>query len=218
MLGELLETIIEELTEHWVKFLTAAGIALLGWFFGSFQARRRWAKRDFLDRLNVSLTRIDPLKDDPKGKLTIRTLLEMDCLEILLNREACKRLQSYATQTVPGKPVIPIPLKDRWFYLNSVLNELSERFAEGQIALSMGLKVVEDEFLICLTREAEGDVRTQKIRAMVVLKSLLENLPAECPNLDHPKHATRWSTMNAMAQLYKTEPDNFICVKLAIAE
>ncbi len=86
---------------------------------GRWRAAQSWKKREFFDRLNVSLNSLHG------GKLLIRTVLEKTCDEILLNKVAVERLIKMAQQTTKDNPLIPIPKEDRWFYLNAVLNELS---------------------------------------------------------------------------------------------
>lgn len=194
---QLIETVFEQLTEHWVKFVTGAVFMAVGWYFGKRRAMARWQKKEFLDRLNVSL---NVLQD---GKLRIRTLLEKTCEEVFLNRVAAQNVMETARHTTESDPLLPLPKEDYWYYLNSVLNEVSERFADGQLRRDAGLPVTVTQYLICLTCEQAGAVRTRKVRAMLVQKSVLENMPEEQPELESPTHITRWETLQRMAEQWQ---------------
>ena len=67
---DFLEVLIDKLEDHWVKIITAAAFMVIGWFFGKRKAAKDWEKREFFDRLNISLNII---RD---GKLKLRTLNE----------------------------------------------------------------------------------------------------------------------------------------------
>ncbi len=76
--------------EHWTKALASLVVFVVGIWWGRWRARRRWARRDFFHRLNISLNLIE------KGRLKIRTLIEKDMVEIVLNQAAVDQLQAAA--------------------------------------------------------------------------------------------------------------------------
>ena len=164
----------------------------------------------FLNRLNVSLTRIDG------GVLKIRTILEMDCETIFLNGAAANTIVKLARKTTEIDPLLPIPDADCWQYLNAVLNEISERFALGQIKSDLGQETVDGNYLLCLTCERAGPIRTQKVRAMLVRKALLLDLPEEEPAYESPTHETRWHTLHQMAHQYQSNPHRFVEIELSV--
>jgi len=207
---DLINAIFEQFEEHWVKFATAAAFMLVGWFFGRRKERHNWEKREFLDRLNVSL---NSLVD---GTLRIRTVLEKPAEEVFLNKVATNRLLQYATLTVPGQPIIPIPEQDRWYYLNAVLNEVSEHYSGGLLHADNNLPFTHARYLACLTREANGGINTQKLRAMLVRKDLLLNLPAEQPKFESPKHETRWETLHHLAEQYRADCSCFVEIEIVL--
>ena len=207
---QFLESLRTLLTEHGIKVLTAAMFTLMGWLIARWRAGRSWRKREFFNRLNISLNTIHD------GKLLIRTVLEKTCEEILLNSVAVEQLIQAAQKTTKEDPIIPVAKEDRWFYLNAVLNELSETFAEGLFRREAGKPVDAIRFLICLTNECDGEVRTRKIRAMVIRKDSLLNLPKEQPALESPNHAVRWATLQQMKKAYAADPANFIEVEILI--
>ena len=76
-------------------------------------------------------------------------------------------MQKLACQTNAHDPVLPIPISDTWYFLNAVLNDLSEQFAVGLLKRDSGAPVVATTYLVALTSESAGEMRTRKIRAMV---------------------------------------------------
>ena len=129
---------------------------------------------------------------------------------------AVERLINLAQTTTKTSPLVPISRDDSWFYLNSVLNELSEQFAEGLIRREAGRPTEAVRLLICLTNECDGDVRTRKIRAMVIRRDLLLALPEEAPKFESPNHTIRWQTLQQMQKAYGAEPWRFIDVEIVI--
>jgi len=208
--GDLLQTIRNLATEHGIKVLTAAAFTLAGWLIGRWRAARSWRNREFFNRLNVSLNSIHV------GKLLIRTVLEKTCEEIFLNSHAVDRLLKAAQRTTKEDPFVPIEKSDRWFYLNAVLNELSETFASGLFRREAARPHQAIRYLICLTNECDGEVRTRKIRAMVIRKELLINLPKEQPALESPNHQIRWKTLQQMQKEYVADPTRFIEAEIVV--
>src|SRR5690606_30869704 len=103
-----------------------------------------------------------------------------------------------------------------WYYLNPLLNELSEQFAAGLIKRDLGLPVTSATYLVALTCECAGEIRMRKVRAMVIQKTALENLPTEAPSLTASSHSTRWTTLNQLAAEWKARPWKFIEVELCL--
>ncbi len=206
--------------EHWVKaLLPLIGLAA-GWAWGKYRERRKWRRRDFLHRLNVSLNLIEPianpLENGPTQRLRIRTLLEDDAVRVLLNQEAVARVLAAAEKTTEADPLVPLPEADRWLVLNSVLNELSERFSEAFLRQDLGLPTTTAIYLIALTNEKAGDLRTHKLRAMVVRKDRLLALPKQMPQLDNPTHSTRWKTLHALAAAHRKDATSFLEVEIGV--
>jgi hypothetical protein len=209
-LREFLNVVWDTLHDHWTKFLYAALIAAASWYLGRRRARAEWGRREFYDRVNISLNAIR------EGTLTIRTIAEETCEEVFLNPVAVSALVSAARHTTPDDPLLELPEKDYWYFLNSVLNKVAEKFGEGQIRRDMGLPVTTARYLLCLTSESAGEVRTRKIRAMLTQKSLLLNLPKDEPKYESPTHATRWKTLNYLATQYQRTPYKFREVEICI--
>ncbi|MBI1345454.1 hypothetical protein GC163_04120 [bacterium] len=207
-LAQVLETLVDYLQDHAVKIITGLVLMVVGWYWGHRRARYDWQKQTFLDRLNISLNSIH------NGQLLIRTLTEKHGQEIFLNSQAAAKVVEAARKTTPTDPLLPFSKDDYWYYLNAVLNELSEQFAVGHLRRDLGAPIQQARYLICLTCECHGELRTRKVRAMVVRKEVLTKLPAEAPAFASPHHSTRWSTLQMMAAEYAKHPWRFIEVEL----
>ena len=205
---EIIDALFEQLADHWAKIVTAAVFGFVGWFFGKRKAASEWQKREFYDRMNISL---NILRD---GRLKIRTLNETRCELIFPNSQAAQMVIDAAKKTTVDDPILTLPKEDYWYYLNAVLNEISEQFAVGSVRQDLGLPVTCDEYLICLTSEADGGIRMRKVRALVIKKSLLVKLPEQQPELERPSHATRWQTLHKLAKAYQADPERFLAVTI----
>jgi hypothetical protein len=209
-LRQIFDVVSDTLHDHWIKFATAALIAAVSWLLGRRRARAEWSRREFFDRLNISLNAI---RD---GTLTIRTIAEESCLEVFLNSVAVSALVDAARHTTPENPLLELREHDYWYYLNAVLNKVAEKFGDGQIRCDMGLPVTTARYVVCLTSESAGEVRTRKIRAMLIQKSLLLNLPNEEPKYESPTHATRWKTLKYLAAQFQHTPYKFREVEICV--
>lgn len=209
-LDQLLHTLQDYVKDHAVKLLTGLVLMAFGWWIGRSRARVHWKKQEFLDRLNLSLNTIE------NGTLKIRTLSEKRCEEVFLNAAAADAIQKFAKATTANDPILPIRTQEIWFYLNSVLNDVSEQFADGLLKRDMGAPVTTATYLITLTCESAGEMKTRKIRAMVIQKALLMNLPAEMPKLESPSHTTRWATLQFLSAEYQRNPVRFMEVELSV--
>lgn len=207
---EILRSFLNYLTDNWPEVVWIVLAAASASYFAGRRSRQAWTSRSFLDRLNVSLTSVC---DDT---LRIRTVLEMDVESVFLNRTAARTITKLARATTAEDPIIPIPRDDCWYYLNAVLNEISERFADGHIRRDAGLETHKVDYLICLTCERAGQARTHKIRAMLIQKSLLQNLPQQQPAFEHASHCTRWETLTILAQRYSIAPHYFLEMELCL--
>lgn len=208
---EILQTVGNALLEHWLEAVIGFLFMAVGVWYGRRRARKAFRKREFFHRLNISLNSIFD------GKLAIRTISEKPAQEVFLNTAAVDKLLLAAGQTTEDDPLLPFDSDDHWFFLNSVLNEISEKFADGFIAREVDPSLPTTSYLICLTNECDGNLRTRKIRAMLIRRALLENLPEACPQLEQPEHATRWKTLQTMAQRWKENPIQFMELQLVTA-
>ncbi len=209
-MDELIEAVENLIEGNWSKLVSGLVMMALGWWIGKRRAQSAWKRKEFLDRLNVSLNSVH------NGKLLIRTVLEKSCQEIFLNSVAVETVLDAARSTTAMDSTLPLPKDDYWYYLNSALNEIAEKFAMGAVRRDQGLDVKVETYVICLTCESAGELRTRKVRAMLVQKKLIENLPAECPKLESPHHITRWETLKQLAGERTKNPHKFLDIEIAI--
>ena len=210
MMEELIDVIEDLISDHWLKAVTAVGLTTLGWLVAHWRASRAWKKREFYERINFSLNSV------VDGTLRIRTLCEKSCTEVFLNDFAVNQLMRLVDQTTPEDPCVPIPQKDSWYFLNAILNELSEQFALGLLRRDAGQSAESLDYLICLTNECDGELRTRKLRAMVIRRDLLLELPADPPRFESPHHRIRWQTLTQLQARYASEPWRFLEVELVV--
>ena len=229
---QFLQTALDYIHDNAVKLITGLILLGLGWYFGRIRAAAAWRKQEFLDRLNISLNTLEyPTwrpASDIAPRLKIRTLSEKRCEEVFLNSAAAANIKKYAKLTTEENPILQIPKDEYWFYLNSILNDLSEQFAvgllkkdiDGFVAGSATDRVLTKKYLLALTCEAAGEMKTRKIRAMVIgkdsLLNLLDKMDRGEPILESPNHITRWDTLKKMAAFYETNPELFLEVELSV--
>lgn len=204
---EIAEAVAELIRDNWLKLVMSAVLLGIGVWWGRWRTYVAWARKEFLGRLNISLNSID------SGVLKIRTLIEKDLQEVFLNRFAVETVKKAAARTTPENPLLPLADDDKWYLLNAALNEVSERFAEGYLRRDMGQPVTAAVYLVCLTNECAGTVRTRKIRAMVIAKETLLHLPEQV-EVESPSHVTRVETLRFLAEAYRRDPQDFLELEL----
>jgi hypothetical protein len=206
----VLEQLLTHLRDRGIAVLVGVLITAAGGAITLWRARRRWKRREFLDRINVSLNMLIG------GKLLIRTLIEKSCQDVFLNTSAVKTLLAAAGRTTPQNALLPLDKDDYWYFLNAVLNEISEKFSVGQLKQDLGQPVIAGRYLIALTFECAGDMKTRKIRAMVIRKDLLLALPVEVPEFTSPHHKVRWDTLHQMKAAYAKTPSQFLEIEICL--
>lgn len=206
----LFNQILAGIGEYWVEATASAGFMTIGWLFGFWRARRKWQQKEFLERINISLNMI---RD---GKLLIRTLAEKSLEEVFINPAAIAKLQAAIKKTTGSNPIPPLAKDDFWPILNCVLNVISEKFSAGYIRKDLGYPMKSAVYLICLTRERSAEMRTSKIRAMVIKKSLLLHLPEQEPDYEQPTHRIRFQTLKQLANLYQSDSEQFLEIEFSL--
>jgi hypothetical protein len=206
----LLHAILSGLMNYWFEASVSIVLVLSGWLGGFFRARNRWKRREFLEQINISFNMLH------EGKLLLRTLAERPLEHVFTNAAALSALQQACNLTTETNPVPPLAKEDFWPILNCVLNVLSEQFSTGYIRRDLGYPVKSAAYLICLTRERAAAMRTNKIRALVIKKETLLNLPVQEPQYEHPTHNIRFKTLQQLAALYRSDPGQFVEIELSL--
>ncbi|QEL18419.1 hypothetical protein [Limnoglobus roseus] len=192
--------------------IVSAGSFLLGRWWGRLKAGREWKKKEFFGRVIVSLNIF------ADGFLKIRTVMEDSLDTVFLNQIAINKVTDAAKRCTADAPILPIAKADRWFLLNFVLNEVAERFAQGQVKQDAGLPVTKIKYALFLTCEIVGEERIRKIRAMLIQEQHLREFPYPdgLPQLENSWHADRIKTLRQAAALYAKEPDNFLTLEVCV--
>lgn len=195
-----------------VTVVTGVASFLIGRYWGRYKAHREWHRKEFLNRVIVSL---NIFADE---SLKIRTVLERSLEEVFLNQIAVEKVLAAAKKCTPENPILPIAPSDRWYLLNFVLNAVAEHFVAGQVKQDAGVPVTVVRYGMFLTAELVGDERIRKVRAMLIQQKYLEKFPYPdaLPRLENPWHADRIKTLRKAADLYAREPDNFLILEVCI--
>jgi hypothetical protein len=195
-----------------VAATTSTATFFAGRWWGRYKAGRQWRKKEFLDRIIISLNIF------ADGFLKIRTVMERSLEEVFLNRLAVDKVWAAAKKTTAGNPIMPIAKADRWYLLNFVLNAVAEHFVAGNIRQDTGQPVTVVRYALFLTCELVGEERIRKVRAMLIRRELLENFPYDdsMPQLENHWHEDRIKTLRAAAALFKKEPDNFLTLEVCV--
>ncbi|HEX4612100.1 MAG TPA: hypothetical protein VH092_28145, partial [Urbifossiella sp.] len=145
-----------------VAAITSTATFFAGRWYGRYVAGRQWHRKEFLDRIIISLNIF------ADGYLKIRTVMERSLDEVFLNRLAVEKVNAAARATTADNPLMPIAREDRWFLLNFVLNAVAEHFVAGHIRQDTGQPVTAVRYALFLTCELVGEERIRKVRAMLV--------------------------------------------------
>ncbi len=209
---EWLKELLEILKVAWHP---AATVVMLLTVWATYRkARLMWQRRHFMTRINFTINYIE------NGTLKFRTLREDDLGTILLNNEHGKKVVLRAAhRSTLDRPFLELPRRDAWTVLNAILNELSEQFAVGHLARSMGAPVKSQWYVFGLTCEKHREVRMNKLRVMIIEKSLLENIDRyEDLRFERESHHIRLQTLKRMReiQLDPTRSHNLMEIELPV--
>lgn len=186
-----MDLIIEFVQRHWSEVLLSGASLLVGWLAGRLLAWRRFYNRTFFDRVNVSLNFVE------NGHLKIRTLLERSSVDVFRNAEMVRQV-TRAARNQDVDPLLELPEGDYWYFLNAVLNVISERFADGYVRREAGIGA-EHTYLMFLTSETDGPVRQSKVRCMLIREDLLLQTRTTEPTFKNEFHQHRWNSLRQVA-------------------
>ncbi|RFC41778.1 MAG: hypothetical protein DVB23_003321 [Verrucomicrobia bacterium] len=193
--------LISWLQEHWPEALASVASLFIGSLIGRWRAWKRFADRSFFDRVTVSLNYV------AEGRFLIRTLLERSAMEIFRNAEMARAVQQACAK--PGKdPLLALPEESYWYYLNPILNAISELFADGFIRSESGAGGTEQTYLLFLTceNEAGATIRQRKVRVMMIREQTLLDSATLTPIFRNPFQAARWETLRKVREELVTNP------------
>lgn len=159
--------------DHW-----ELGLLLITWsVIVAVAAKRRyeWGQRRFSQQVNFSLNILS--KKDGASTLLLRTLLEDTAANVWINEYGVSRVLRATRFTSLDDPFLHITQqRDRDLVMIAVLNVLSERFSDAFVARVLGIPTKSDTFLFGLTWERYGQMKTQKLRVIVIKQADLESM------------------------------------------
>jgi hypothetical protein len=107
----------------------------------------------------------------------MRTLLERPAHEVWLNEYGVRTVLAAARRTTLAEPFLTLTSRpDTEFANRAVLNLLSERFAATFVAAALEAPRRTGTFLFAITCEKYEEIRTRKLRVLVVAKQTLIDL------------------------------------------
>lgn len=192
--------------DHWELALLAATWSVIA----VLAAKRRydWQQGRFAQQVNFSLNTL--VEEDGACTLLLRTLLEESAAQVWINDYGVGRVLKAARRTTVEKPFLQIPdARDRDIAMVAVLNVLSERFSDAFVARVLGMPAKTDSFLFGLTWERYGEMKTQKLRVMVIKRSDLQCMfddrrhPREI-GIAEESHRPRLGTLRQMYELWSS--------------
>jgi hypothetical protein len=174
----------------------------LAWVY--LAKRSDWSQKQFLGQVTFSLNYV------LAGRLVMRTLVEVSAQNVWLNDLGVRQVRRAASRTTQDQPFVQLPDdSDMNFVYRAVLNVLSEKFADAYLAESMGLPVESSEYRFAITMERYSDIRTLKLRVLLVGARELETVFASNPPKGHAVavsnalYRNRLQTLHAMHDLHR---------------
>jgi hypothetical protein len=176
------------------------------WFY--LAKRSDWSRKQFLSQVNFSLNYMSA------GRLVMRTLVEVSAQNVWMNDLGVRTVRRAASRTTADQPFVKLADEsDMNFVYRAVLNVLSEKFADAYLAESMGLPVESSEYRFAITMERYSDIRTLKLRVLLVSTRDLENVFAPNPpegngvGVHNDLYRSRLQTLQAMHALHRRAGD-----------
>jgi hypothetical protein len=199
----VLSEFLEFMRPYWSGVALAAtwaGIGVVWW-----SRRRAWQRKQFLSQVNFSLNYIQD------SSLAMRTLLELPAAQVWLNEHGSALVVKASRKTAIEQPFIHLSeVKDQDFLHRAVLNALSERYADGFLAAALGLPVARDNFVFGITCEKYGEIRTLKVRILLIREKTLTELfgpprRTDSLNVPNPVLRARLRTLEIMYQHFQED-------------
>ena len=183
-----------------------------------------WRWRNKIDNESIIISLNTPLIDKSgsqiSNSLRMFTLLNCRLREVIENRFAQKFLLRAGKKTTIENPFINLE-KNKFSILTLLLNDISSIFALWFVAKDMGAPVIEEEYIMALTRERYPKMRWETTRVMLVKKSWLVEtnftiIPPFEWNLQYPHHHWRIETLRKMKEDFLKGEGSQYCLVLSL--
>jgi hypothetical protein len=164
---------LDLILDNWELVLLVTTWSVIGVL--AVKRRYDWRQRRFTEQVNFSLNTL--VEANGSRMLLLRTLLEDSAARVWINNYGVGRVLKAARRTTVEKPFLLIAEpRDRDLVMIAVLNVLSERFSDAFVARVLGMPAKTDTFLYGLTWERYGEMKTQKLRVIVIKRSDLQSM------------------------------------------
>ena len=194
---ETLTQIHETLKPYYSYIALAAAWA--GFSLAWWRHRREWHNKEFLGQVNFTLNLFG-------DTLQMRTLLELDTEKVWPNRYGVQLLRTAAKCTNLKDPFIRLTkAEDRDYLHRAVKNALSALCVPAFISAAVGGGIHRRTFLFALTCERYSEMRTIKLRVLLVEQEALAEWcapggkAAQLPMTDY--YRTRLQTLQMMYEM-----------------
>lgn len=179
--------------------------------FGFPLAMLLYRKRQFLDHITYSCNTL--LCEDDTYTLQIRTPEVLPVSDLLpVNTVFSLKLLLAIRRCTSDNPFIIMSDRDMDVLQPCIINGLSRIFAEGIMANAQGRVVEKTIFLIAITFEKYGAIRSRKIRVMIATANQLQQISKQefrgAVRFEEEHHSDRMRTLYAMAERYQLERSN----------
>ena len=200
---------VDLVLDHWeLALLVVTWCAI-----GVLAVRRRydWRQRRFTQQVNFSLNTL--VEKNGSRTLLLRTLLEDSAAQVWINDYGVGRVLKAARRTTVEDPFLQIAeSRDRDLVMIAVLNVLSERFSDAFMAQVLGIPAKTEAFLFGLTWERYGEMKSQKLRVMVIKRSDLQRLfdnriDSREISVAEASHRPRINTLQRMYDLWTSSDE-----------
>lgn len=192
--------LLHEFRQHWS--VVALIVTWVGFAVVYVKRRAAWMRKQFLNQVNFSLNYVS------NDTLAMRTLVEHKAQDVWLNEYGVNKVFAAAQKTTLEHPFIVMDDQtDQDFINRAVLNVLSEKFADAFLAAALGAPVKQTAFCFAITFERYSEIRTLKLRVLIIEEAVLERLfgpdgTAEKLQLTTVFYKARMQTLKAMYAMH----------------
>ncbi len=217
-------SVIDAFLGLWQEIFAAIIVLSVGWSWGHWRAGQAWHKREFKNRLVLSLNCLSTVEvSDEEGKntskpcLKLRTIFERDIIDVFQSHPMVNLVNKAISKITDQDPLLRFEEKDIWHILNVILNQIAEEFSAGTMKQDMGIEVTTKTYTFCLTYETAGEMRTRKPRIMIIEKEKLSNFPeTEDFVLESELHRARIQTLQYLKKERNNSPHLFRDMEISL--
>lgn len=194
---ETLREIHTNLQPHYSTI--ALVLTWIGLVFAWWRRRSQWHNKEFLGQVNFTLNFFD-------DSLLMRTVKETETKAVWPNAYGVGLLHAASRRTTSANPFIRLLSKpDRDYIYRAIKNAISPLSAEAFVAGALKAPVHRGTFLFALTCERYPEIRTVKLRVLLIEEATLREWCAPGGKAEAlpmtPFIRTRLQTLQAMYEM-----------------